>query len=137
VKQSTKAVLGSLVGLAIIVISFAAYTVVGLNERVSKFAPGDAASTYWDLKEQGIPMIAAWRAPGQPGHYGVLAHDTYSRWYFSSGPPAYLFDRSGNLVDYTLDSGDSQKFQDDYGVYSGDELSISELEEIFPVAPEV
>lgn len=56
-------------------------------------------------------------------------------WTLPSGPPAYLFDLSGKLVDHTLDVGDSTKFQEVYLVYSGTRMTIAEVEAQFESTP--
>lgn len=57
----------------------------------------------------------------QPGdHTGVIRHRGDAEYlvvfgplvgFVSSGPAAYVFDKSGRLVDWTVDSGDSFSFQ--------------------------
>jgi len=131
-KDSTKSALRS---LAIFAFAFVGYCVGCAAFLVLKFAPDKGVDTYWALKKQGIPIVAARRIPKPVGHFCVFADNDSAMWTIPSGPPAYIFDPSGNLVDYVLDVGDSSKFQDDYGVYSGEELSISELEEIFSSEP--
>jgi hypothetical protein len=37
---------------------------------------------------------------------------------FPSGPPAYVFDRTGALVDYSFDTGDAPDFVDRWRFYS-------------------
>jgi hypothetical protein len=42
-----------------------------------------------------------------------------------------LFDETGALVDWTLDVGDSRRFKDKYGVYSGTDVPVETLPAIF------
>ena len=61
----------------------------------------------------------------------VVVFGTAALWTLPSGPPAYLFDESGRLVDFTCDVGDSTTFQDDYNVFSGIEVDIQTLDNLF------
>ena len=71
------------------------------------------------------------RIASPPGHICVFG-ELAPLWTLPSGPPAYLFDASGRLADSTADVGDSTKFQDDYGVYRGTTIELSELSLTFP-----
>ena len=117
----------------VLVLVFAAYCVATVAYR-STFAPDDAVDNYSELKLQGVPMTKARRISNPPSHICIFGDINSVMWTLPSGPPAYLFDSSGKLVDYTLDVGDSTKFQYDYSVYSGEELTIAEAEDIFKVS---
>ncbi|MCA9047877.1 MAG: hypothetical protein KDA89_04070 [Planctomycetaceae bacterium] len=64
-------------------------------------------------------------------HFIIFGDATAAVWTLPSGPPAYLFDESGHLVDFTCDVGDSATFQNDYDVYFGIEVDIRTLDERF------
>jgi hypothetical protein len=97
----------------------------------SIIAPSPEAKTYWDLKAQGVPLERAIRVPAPPNHICVFGEENAGWWTIPSGPPAYLFNESGKLIDSTYDVGDSSTFQDDYGIYSGTEVNISTVEQLF------
>lgn len=47
-----------------------------------------------------------------------------------SGPPVYVFDRSGTMVDWTLDNGEDPRFQKAWSAFSEKRISIAELDEL-------
>jgi hypothetical protein len=49
------------------------------------------------------------------GNYSTFVFDT------SSGPPAYIFNNSGTLVDWTADSGDDPAFEKRWDIFSNRE----------------
>lgn len=126
-KPGTKSFFKSAVVFALF---FIAYCVATVAYR-STFAPDDGVGSYSELKLQGVPLTEARRVSDPPAHICVFGDVNSVMWTLPSGPPAYLFDPSGKLVDYTLDVGDSTKFQQEYLVYSGTKLSISEVEDQF------
>ena len=101
----------------------------------SRFAPNEGVDTFAELKAQGVPMTKAIRIANPADHVCVFGDIDSVMWTIPSGPPAYLFDGSGALVDYTLDVGDSTKFQKEYEVYSGKSISIDQVESEFAANP--
>lgn len=97
----------------------------------SRIAPSPESETYWDLKAQGIPLERAIRVPAPPNHICVFGKQNAGWWTIPSGPPAYLFNESGKLVDCTYDAGDSSVFQNEYGIYSGIDVDVSTVEQHF------
>jgi len=98
---------------------------------LTQFAPADGVKTYSQLKAQGVPLLRAVRVTIPIDHYCVFGDATAASWTLPSGPPAYLFDEFGQLVDFTCDVGDSTTFQDNYNVYSGIEVDLKSLEDRF------
>ncbi|TLD70204.1 hypothetical protein FEM03_13520 [Phragmitibacter flavus] len=47
-----------------------------------------------------------------------------------SGPPAYVFDAHGNLVDWTLDTGDDSRFSSAWGIEQGTDFEIEDYEKL-------
>jgi len=47
---------------------------------------------------------------------------------FPSGPPAYIFDSQGRLIDWTSDSGDDPSFQDRWSKVVLTEISLADLD---------
>lgn len=80
-------------------------------------------------------MTRATRISHPADHICVFGDVNSVMWTVPSGPPAYLFDTSGRLVDYTLDVGDSTKFQHVYRVHSGTKMTMVEVEALFESAP--
>jgi len=72
-------------------------------------------------------MTRAVLLPSLRGHVGVFGDVKKLGWTLPSGPPAYHFDGSGHLIDFTLDVGDSTKFQYEYDIYHGQETAVAEL----------
>ena len=106
------------------------YLLLANNFR-SQFTPAPGVKTYSQLKAQGLPLQRAVRIANPANHYCVFADVTPLMWTLPSGPPAYLFDEFGQLVDFTDDVGDSTEFQEDYKVFSGTEVDIETIEELF------
>lgn len=96
-----------------------------------RFAPQENVRTFAQLQAQGVPMTRAVRVAQPEGFICVFGDLGKVRWTLPSGPPAYLFDPSGNLFAFTIDTGDSSKFQNEYKVDEGKEVALKELPEIF------
>ena len=47
-----------------------------------------------------------------------------------SGPPAYIFDQNGKLIDWALDSGENPRFSSMWRDHQGREIEIIEFEQI-------
>lgn len=107
-----------------------AYVVAAATYQ-SRFAPAPGVTTYMQLKAQGVPLHRAVRVTNPSNHVVVFGDPTAALWTLPSGPPAYLFNESGQLVDFTCDVGDSTTFQNDYNVYSGIEADIQAIERQF------
>lgn len=45
-----------------------------------------------------------------------------------SGPPVYVFDLSGKLVDWSRDMGDDPRFAEEWKTHDGNSISISEAD---------
>ena len=93
----------------------------------SRFAPARGVRTFADLQRQGIPLKRAVVLPHLEGHVCVFADGDSLLWTLPSGPPAYHFDRTGRLIDFTPDVGDSTLFQRDYDIYRGKEIPMTDL----------
>jgi hypothetical protein len=114
----------------ILMLLFAGYTYAVVRFR-SQFAPEPHVRTFADLKRQGVPMTRAVRLPSESGDICVFGDVQPLLWTLPSGPPAYHFDATGRLTDFTSDVGDSTKFQRDYDVYNGTEVALSDLPRLF------
>ena len=99
--------------------------------RRSQYAPANGVRTYSQLKDQGVSLVRAVRVASPRNHYCVFGNASEATWTLSSGPPAYLFDESGHLVDFTGDVGDSTTFLYSYKVYTGVEVDLESLEAQF------
>jgi len=99
----------------------------------SRFAPAKGVKTYSQLKAQGVPLQRAVRVSNPADHVVIFGDPTAALWTLPSGPPAYLFNESGQLVDFTCDVGDSTTFQNDYNVYKGIEVDIQTLDDRFSI----
>lgn len=120
--------------LALLVGAFLLYC-LACGLWLKRFAPDPGVSDYAGLKNQGVPLTSARRLSTPPDHICVFGNVQSVSWTIPSGPPAYLFDPSGRLIDYTLDVGDSPKFQSDYGVYTGHKVPLATVERQFGVSP--
>ncbi|MCP5521006.1 MAG: hypothetical protein H7A46_05615 [Verrucomicrobiales bacterium] len=49
---------------------------------------------------------------------------------FPSGPPVYVFDVSGALVDWSLDEGEDVKFQGTWSKLPGSRITVEELDRV-------
>ncbi len=105
--------------------------VLAIAWHYSQLIPAEGTETYADLKIQGVPLKRAVEIASPSDHVCVFGDPLGGLWTFPSGPPAYLFDQSGHLVDYTCDVGDSPTFQNDYRVHSGVEIDLTSLDERF------
>jgi len=47
-----------------------------------------------------------------------------------SGPPVYIFDSNGALVDWTYDTGDDSRFNKAWGFAQGSDIDISQYEDL-------
>lgn len=101
----------------------------------SRFVPATDVGSYSELKAQGVPLESAVRVANPKKHVCVFGDTSSGFWTLRSGPPAYLFNEAGSLVDYTLDVGDNTDFQYTYDVYSGVEIDMNSLEDQFGGTP--
>jgi len=69
--------------------------------------------------------------PSLQGHVCVYGDVKPLLWTLPSGPPAYHFDAQGRLIDFTLDIGDSTKFQQEYDTGHGKEIALADLQARF------
>ena len=122
-KPATKSLIRWTLFLAV---TFAGYIFAAESFR-AQFAPDPHVRTFADLQRQGVPMTRAIRLPSGAGEVCVFGDVNRLMWTIPSGPPAYHFDSTGRLIDFTLDVGDSTKFQRDYGVYRGTEVAVADL----------
>lgn len=76
-------------------------------------------------------MTRAVLLPTLQGHICVFGDVNKLWWTLPSGPPAYHFDASGRLIDFTPDVGDSTKFQYEYDIYHGKDIAVADLPAIF------
>lgn len=129
-KAGTKSFLKS---SAILMLVFVSYCAAAAIYR-SSFSPDEGVDTFAGLKMQNVPLTEARRISNPAGHICIFGDVDSVMWTLPSGPPAYLFDDSGRLVDFTLDVGDSTKFQDEYSVYSGTKVTLAEVEAQFESA---
>ncbi len=110
--------------LGILAVLFVIY-IFSVIRYSSRFAPD--VRTFADLQRQGIPLKRAVIIPSLEGHVCVMADASSLWWTLPSGPPAYHFDANGRLIDFTLDVGDSTRFQRDYDIYHGKEVPMADL----------
>ncbi len=103
--------------------------VVAVATYQSGFAPAPGVKTYTQLKTQGVPLTHAVRVTNPANHFIVFGETAW--WTLPSGPPAYLFNESGKLIDSTCDVGDSTTFQYEYNVYSGLDVDIQTIDNQF------
>ena len=122
--------LKSMITIALMIALPIAYLIAVVRHQ-TRLAPGNGVKTYSQLKAQGVPLKRATRVSNPANHVCVFGDATAGLWTLSSGPPAYLSDESGQIVDFTSDVGDSTRFQKHYGVYSGIEVDIRTLDDQF------
>ena len=115
--------------MLVLAVTFVGY-IYGVVRFRSQFAPAPHVRTFTDLQRQGVPMTRAVRLPAVTGNVCVFG-DVQPFWTLPSGPPAYHFDATRRLIDFTLDVGDSTKFQRDYDVYRGTDVALADLPHFF------
>lgn len=120
----------SIIVIAMMFVLAVAYVIAAAAYQ-SRFAPAPGVKTYPQLKAQGVRLLRAVRVSNPANHVVVFGDATSGMWTLPSGPPAYLFDESGQLIDFTHDVGDSTRFQNEYKVYSGTNISIQSLDSLF------
>jgi len=76
-----------------------------------RFTPREKAATIQQL-EKDFDVKFQIRRVAAKGRDYILATAPMVGWAFPSGPPMYVFDSQGCLLDYTLDSGDDPAFMD-------------------------
>lgn len=97
--------------------------------------PGSAA-TYREYREtMPAPEFAIRVWKGGRTHY-LVGGPIRAPLALLSGPPVYVFDSEGTLIDWTLDEGDVGAFQGRWsGLPTGD-FDVKELDRIFGRAPD-
>lgn len=111
--------------VALVMLS-AVYIVIAAR-YLTRFAPEPHVHDFAAFQRQGLPMHRAVTISTLPGHIIVLGDPTAAWWTLASGPPAYHFDATGRLIDFTLDLGDSARFQNEYDVYHGTQVALDSL----------
>lgn len=120
----------TIVTIALMCILPVAY-IAAAGTYLSRFTPAPGVKTYTQLKAQGVPLTRAVRVTNPANH--VIVFGETALWTLPSGPPAYLFNESGELVDSTCDVGDSTTFQYEYNVYSGLDVDLQTIDKQFSV----
>jgi len=121
---------GCLREFGLLVVLFFCYGMAACYHR-SQFAPAADVHTFDDLRRQGVPMTRSVLLPSLQGHVCVYGDVKPLLWTLPSGPPAYHFDAQGRLIDFTLDIGDSTKFQQEYDTGHGKEIALADLQARF------
>jgi hypothetical protein len=126
--QGAKAMRKTIVSIAAMCLLFVAY-IFAVATYQSRIAPAPGVKTYWQLKKQGVQFTRSVSVSTPPDH--VILFGEMKLWTLPSGPPAYLFSESGELVDFTSDIGDSTTFQNVYKVHTGAEVDLLTIDEQF------
>jgi hypothetical protein len=87
-----------------------------------RFKPARPSLTLVQLERQTGATLQTYRVNHQ-GREFTYALGPLLAWAAPSGPPIYVFDEAGRLLDYTLDAGDDQRFGNDW-------IAGSNLEEL-------
>jgi hypothetical protein len=84
---------------------------IGRYYIAHRFTPHEKTATIQQLeKDFGVKLEV--RHVTTKGRDYILATAPLMRWATPSGPPMYVFDSEGRLLDYTLDSGDDPRFME-------------------------
>ena len=87
-------------------------TIIGNRYYIPhRFTPREKAATIQQLEKDFDVKFEVRRVTAKGRDY-ILATAPMVKWAFPSGPPMYVFDSQGRLLDYTLDSGDDPAFMD-------------------------
>jgi len=89
-------------------------------QSLEPFIAAMPAPEYLRVKKEGKKEFLVWTGP-TPGHFLIPR----------SGPPGYVFDESGHLVDWSRDQGDDSGFQKAWGWLRGDPITLEEARRRF------
>lgn len=94
--------LGVLVGIPLL--SVTTLLILSGQAYDAKRPPEDARSLEAFAAEMAPPAQLAMIEMDEATYFVWVGKQ--DRWFPGSGPPGYVFDRSGTLIDYSLDTGD-------------------------------
>lgn len=78
----------------------------------------------------GRPPSRVTKVVVDEGEFFIAYSPLDFRMALPSGPAAYVFDRSGRMVEWTPDTGDDGSFQQDWQMHREKKVAISELREL-------
>jgi len=90
-----------------------------------RFKPDRPSISLAQLERQVGATLQTYRVSRQ-GRVLTYALGPLLAWAVPSGPPIYVFDEEGRLLDYTLDAGDDQRFSNGWIVDSNFESLLAE-----------
>jgi len=88
----------------------------------------DGIETYRQYRESLPPPESVLKLRVGEGEFYALSGPVSVLLALSSGPPVYIFDSEGKLLDWTLDSGDDPRFSERWGALRGEEIPLAEFE---------
>ena len=91
----------------------------------SAAAPGEVDTFDRYAKEMPAPE-SYWLVTTKDGE-ALMAHGPITLLALPSGPPAYVFDRNGKLIDWTMDMGDDPAFQRAWPMKSSRKIGPQEV----------
>ena len=89
-------------------------------------------TTYLEYRERMPPAKGAWIMKREGTNYYAALGPIRAPLALPSGPPIYVFDSKGMMVDWTLDSGESPRFKKAWGSCTAERISVEALDEIMP-----
>ena len=108
-------------GFAITALLSVAWLVLGIFE-IRKLTPVSSRMTFSQYVLE-MPRPAKLFVLEREGEHLVAVGEPPSTWTVPSGPPIYIFSRSGELEDWTSDYGDAPEFRSRWGRMEGRTLT--------------
>jgi len=109
-KKNTRFIgIGVIVIFTFFVVGMVAMTILNIK-RLSPSSPGMSISDF--AREKPAPQAIVPFEKNDRTYFGWIAE--LPSWDVPSGPPIYVFDESGKMIDFTIDVGDDPSFKDNW-----------------------
>ncbi|MBI5684283.1 MAG: hypothetical protein HZC54_04325 [Verrucomicrobia bacterium] len=122
-----KTISRNLLLLAMACLVLVAWLMLSAREE-KKLKPGSAVQTIQDFLQQMPPPTRVRRFSHSNATYYDVWGQLGGMLRFPSGPPSYIFDLTGRLVDWTYDRGEARDYEQKWGHFKDAQfVSVQEM----------
>jgi hypothetical protein len=112
-------------------VAYSCYTIACRREE-SKLAPPPGVRGFSDFSKAMPPPFSILISTVDGQEYLLWTGKVPAGWRLASGPPAYVFDKTGQLIDWTVDNGEAPTFYEKwYTNVQGENLPLEVAQKWF------